>query len=642
MCVCVSVPRLASKTPGLGNIPEPFGGFLHPGKCVAFGFDSADSDSDDDGAVENALEVVKALGAYIGTDEAVKTALTARAEKICSSLEAMDDLPAQTQLILLRQSLQTQLTFVRRTHTPHVAEDALRALSQAVCDRVLKLAGLPPQLLEDVSEVILTLMSLPPRHGGLGVHVGPGQAAIPYSASLMLATNTIKHKQGEVAAAAFAAAPAHSPLLRLACRTLNMDVQADLIAPAADDSAARTKLTGLQRRLQDSLAPSRWLQSAFTPVGEQDVQVATSDPAALRLVEQLSRLSLAWLRAVPTNVTNTVSDEAVQVALRAILGVPLVANAPTHCACCRATLSAGELTKHAYVCKNGPANAARFGRHNLTVAATAKAWRAAVRSGAMSPARISEEERISRIDPNRPQRRHRDDVTVRRTTLQEKVTHIDVTVRTASAVPGTSDWPEVSATAQAECDMRLQEHAAFVAAERGELEPASDLGTLAAVSAARADAVALASTELDALRAGMDGEPTVEQKRIVDGVRGHIRRLHAVASKATESGYTTKMTKYNNLNVHLGVAPLALTMGGLEHRLVHHALPFKEMVKHSNGDKQVVKAAAALKDQWRRRVSLVMVQENGYCISALTSGNSARWRPRGRGLAAGWVDADDW
>ena len=78
------------------------------------------------------------------------------------------------------------------------------------------------------------------------------------------------------------------------------------------------------------------------------------------------------------------------------------------------------------------------------------------------------------------------------------------------------------------------------------------------------------------------------------------------------------------------------------------ALPFGELIATSattsNGeqiDKEVVKQAARMKDQWRRRASLALVQENGWVINALVAKNAAHKRPRGRGLAAGWVEPVD-
>ena len=66
-----------------------------------------------------------------------------------------------------------------------------------------------------------------------------------------------------------------------------------------------------------------------------------------------------------------------------------------------------------------------------------------------------------------------------------------------------------------------------------------------------------------------------------------------------------------------------------------------EMVKNAHGDKQVILEVAKMKDQWRRRVSLILLQENSYALRAYTTRNSVRWRPRGRGLPAGWLDEHD-
>ena len=85
---------------------------------------------------------------------------------------------------------------------------------------------------------------------------------------------------------------------------------------------------------------------------------------------------------------------------------------------------------------------------------------------------------------------------------------------------------------------------------------------------------------------------------------------------------------------------------GFAQRDLEKALPFKEMVTHTNGEKQAVLEAAKMKDQWRRRVGLILLQENSFALSTgydsepMTQ-NSSRWRPRGRGLPAGWLDERD-
>ena len=79
-----------------------------------------------------------------------------------------------------------------------------------------------------------------------------------------------------------------------------------------------------------------------------------------------------------------------------------------------------------------------------------------------------------------------------------------------------------------------------------------------------------------------------------------------MASKTTKEGHNDKMHKYEQLNVQTGVAPLALSAEGLEHPKMSAALPFKEIVKCTHGDKRAELAAAAMKDQWRQRVSLAL------------------------------------
>ena len=84
-----------------------------------------------------------------------------------------------------------------------------------------------------------------------------------------------------------------------------------------------------------------------------------------------------------------------------------------------------------------------------------------------------------------------------------------------------------------------------------------------------------------------------------------------------------------------------MTNRGSAQRDLEKALPFKEMVTTAHGDKQVVLEAAKMKDQWRRRVGLILLQENSFALRAYMTQNSSRWRPRGRDRTAGWSDEHD-
>ena len=81
-------------------------------------------------------------------------------------------------------------------------------------------------------------------------------------------------------------------------------------------------------------------------------------------------------------------------------------------------------------------------------------------------------------------------------------------------------------------------------------------------------------------------------------------------------GYREKVQKYTNLNITSGVAPLSISAWGFAQRDLEKALPFKEMVTHTNGEKQAVLEAAKMKDQWRRRVGLILLQKNSFALRA--------------------------
>ena len=201
-------------------------------------------------------------------------------------------------------------------------------------------------------------------------------------------------------------------------------------------------------------------------------------------------------------------------------------------------------------------------------------------------------------------------------------------------------WPEPDNIAQAELTTRTLERDAFEAAEHGSLEPAEGLHT-----DRQRDEDAHSRLEDDAINEferTKDRPPNVAERRhLIAGLRGTLWKLATQAAKSAVQGYREKVQKYTNLNITSGVAPLSITAWGFAQRDLEKALPFKEMVTKADGDKQVVLEAAKMKDQWRRRVGLILLQENSFALRAYMTQNSSRWRPRGRGRTAGWSDEHD-
>ena len=104
---------------------------------------------------------------------------------------------------------------------------------------------------------------------------------------------------------------------------------------------------------------------------------------------------------------------------------------------------------------------------------------------------------------------------------------------------------------------------------------------------------------------------------------------------------TAKVPKYDNLNVHSGVAPLVLSMRGLEHNIMGNALPFREMIKRSNGDKEVLEqdegpVAATREPHPRSGVSLhnLSLLEGRPCTFA----PAGAWSGRRLGCGEDWAE----
>ena len=203
------------------------------------------------------------------------------------------------------------------------------------------------------------------------------------------------------------------------------------------------------------------------------------------------------------------------------------------------------------------------------------------------------------------------------------------------------EWPAPDNIAQAELTTRTLERDAFEAAEHGDLQLAEELH-----ADRQRDEEAhsrLQDSAIDEFERTRARPPNVAERRhLTAGLRGTLWKLATQAAKSAVQGYREKVQKYTNLNITSGVAPLSITAWGFAQRDLEKALPFKEMVTNTNGEKQAVLEAAKMKDQWRRRVGLILLQENSFALRAYhMTQNSSRWRPRGRGRTAGWSDEHD-
>ena len=161
------------------------------------------------------------------------------------------------------------------------------------------------------------------------------------------------------------------------------------------------------------------------------------------------------------------------VQLRMILGeAPLAPEqCPTHCPTCHTALDLADRCRHATACQQRYPIKARIARHSIIGEATSRAWRQAMQFTAFPKVLVSKE---AQIHPNKPEKHHRDDVTITRSMAQDNaVTHVDVTIRTAANAEAQLTFPDPRKSTECEMASIQEQVNALVGAEQGNLQLAS-------------------------------------------------------------------------------------------------------------------------------------------------------------------------
>jgi hypothetical protein len=139
----------------------------------------------------NAQQSTVCLGAPIGGEsEAARGSIRRAAADIVASHNNMfellrsDKLPTQVVLLLLRASVLPRLTYIARVVPPDLFADAAAAFDRQVLDTLLARLGWEEKSLSSFSRASI---SMPLRHGGLGLRRHAEVAPIAYYASLAAA-----------------------------------------------------------------------------------------------------------------------------------------------------------------------------------------------------------------------------------------------------------------------------------------------------------------------------------------------------------------------------------------------------------------------------------------------------------------------
>jgi hypothetical protein len=113
------------------------------------------------------LEGLKALGTYIGPIRPRRAFLQGKLATLQEALEALQDLPKQHSLLLLRSSIQLLLRHLQRQLDPIGLEDLWEEADTLIREAIIALVARSPS--ECPKEPNPSLIALPVREGGLGI-----------------------------------------------------------------------------------------------------------------------------------------------------------------------------------------------------------------------------------------------------------------------------------------------------------------------------------------------------------------------------------------------------------------------------------------------------------------------------------------
>ena len=273
------------------------------------------------------LEGLKALGTYIGPIRPRRAFLQEKLATLQDALEALQDLPKQHSLLLLRGSIQLLLRHLQRQLDPTGLEDLWEEADTLIREAIIALVARSPS--ESPKEPNSSLIALPVREGGLGIPL---------------------HK--DLAHELFLAArEASQPTLGL--------IRKPLAQPTLDQSQPNQGQPRLGKTAQQVLKEANKARLA----GFLEDLPASYRHARL---ENASYLGRKWLGVLPTQKALSFTDSEVTEALRSRLFYP-IKPISLPCSSCGAIAALG----HQDTCKG--ANRRWIARHDAITRAFVRA-----------------------------------------------------------------------------------------------------------------------------------------------------------------------------------------------------------------------------------------------------------------------------
>jgi hypothetical protein len=319
----------------LRTLAEDIGLHANLAKCGAYSRNAqAAAEVAADLGIKHHPDGFMAAGTPIGSDAYVKHHVDAKADAVCRSVDAVLETPlsAQDKFMILRASTQHRVAHLPRVVRPELVGDAIRRVEAKVTDAAFQIMERPQQ-----GGASTTQMTLPTRHGGMGIRV---TSALELTAAHLAAAAVTQTTQRE-------GPLEYRPLSGPEAPSFERDWQALHAAGEARAAGALWPPDALAltaERIDKTLRSVQRDFSRFTAQARADELLASCDAGTeegqhnrARLLSCMCRPAGAWIEALPTSGALQLSDADFRVAMRHRLGLTqMPANAPgVRCTCGR-------------------------------------------------------------------------------------------------------------------------------------------------------------------------------------------------------------------------------------------------------------------------------------------------------------------
>lgn len=396
---------------------------------------------------------IVAAGCPIGSAEFVQAHAETRGETVSQRIEklmSLERVTSQGKLLVIRKSLQTQLTHLARAVPYEHIQKAMQQVEKKVADSVLTIVG------RDSSLVDTEQLELPTRFGGVGLlHLTACDGLVCRAAFLSAAALAQKAMaNGSVSFQPFLGCMRDQlegmwSGVKGKCMCIGECQCSREPYESLDD--ALPSLPHLQQDVGRRLAEHRaqMLIQKYENMLQDPMSEATARKQLSRLHSVRHQVSTAWLNALPTSEPRKLSDDTVRLGLQFMLGAPTVAPGTSFQCMCNKTVSCSH---HAMTCPQ-LANL-RTKRHNLVQQSVRSVICAAGWATSMEP----KEGPMKRLLPGDAGYGKRGDILAARL---DEILNVDISITHPAADSYCKAAARQTGAAAAERDQRkVQHHAA--------------------------------------------------------------------------------------------------------------------------------------------------------------------------------------